>query len=141
MWSMIVINHMINHVSNDNGACCWWCWWIIFWVKLKQETSILSLMMIYDIWWSCWLKQILKKLLHSVGWCSWLQSFNRCWMCWIINLFWRLNYKNVEIYRLGYQCQVVFPGLASCTVPKAISRLEIFHNTQKKCPRYSFKNV
>ena len=27
------------------------------------------------------------------------------------------------------------------TVPKAISRLEIFHNTPRKYPRYSFKNV
>ena len=46
------------------------------------------------------------------------------------------------MHPIGHDYKVVsnvFPPFSDCTVPKAISRLEMFYNTPRKYPRYSLK--
>ena len=61
-------------------------------------------------------------------------------LCWLVG-------SNSGQWEVGLVEEIWFLAggklvLIECqnTVPKAISRLEIFHNTLQKCLRYSFKN-
>ena len=104
---------------------------------LKKILFAFSFMHLHDVT-SCTVKNG-AKLKHLYCICT-TASSNLSWYCKALGpyfqefdskkmFFWDSCLLQMKKFSLEY------------TVPKAISRLEIFHNTPWKCPRYSFKNV